>query len=169
MGQYYLVVNLDKKEYINPHKFGDGAKLMEFASSGGGTMLALGILLADGNGLGGGDLQDVEDLPIVGSWAGNRIVIVGDYAETKYRGIKAPLYDTAKANFVDVSARVWEAILRDPVEREITARRIKEENFLYALEDFIKPNSPLYDEYLNKVFRSLCSETNIPYIKLLET
>ena len=30
MGQYYVIANLDKKEFLNPHKFGDGVKLMEF-------------------------------------------------------------------------------------------------------------------------------------------
>ena len=40
MGQYYLVVNLDKKEFLHPHKLGDGLKLMEFAASGDGTRSA---------------------------------------------------------------------------------------------------------------------------------
>lgn len=94
MGQYYYVVNVDKRQYLHPHKFGDGLKLLEFGSSGGGTMQGLGVLLADGNGRGGGDLlahtnhdegiygspcQDTH--PIVGSWAGDRIVVAGDYAD----------------------------------------------------------------------------------------
>lgn len=33
MGQYYMVMNLAKKEYLHPHHFGDGLKLMEFAMS----------------------------------------------------------------------------------------------------------------------------------------
>jgi hypothetical protein len=36
MGQYYLIVNLDKKQYLHPHRFGDGLKLLEFGASGGG-------------------------------------------------------------------------------------------------------------------------------------
>jgi len=79
MGQYYYVVNLDKREYLHPHRMGDGLKLLEFGSSGRGTMLGLAVLLADGNGRGGGDLR--SNRPIVGSWAGDRIVIAGDYAD----------------------------------------------------------------------------------------
>lgn len=79
MGQYYYPVNLDKREYIHPHKFGDGLKLLEFGCSTDGTMTALAILLADGNNRGGGDLR--SDNPIIGSWAGDRIVIAGDYAD----------------------------------------------------------------------------------------
>ena len=29
MGQYHYTVNLSKKEFINPHKLGDGLKLLE--------------------------------------------------------------------------------------------------------------------------------------------
>jgi hypothetical protein len=82
MGQYHYICNLDKREYLDPHQFGDGLKLMEFGCSMGGTMTALAILLASANGRGGGDLRLEEDNPleeIVGSWAGDRIAIIGDY------------------------------------------------------------------------------------------
>lgn len=79
MGQYYYIVNLDKRQFLHPHKFGDGLKLLEFSCSQGGTLAALAILLADGNGRGGGDLH--SDNKIIGSWAGDRIVVAGDYAD----------------------------------------------------------------------------------------
>ena len=79
MGQYYKIVNIKKKQYISPHTFGDGSKLMEFSMSANGVLAGLSILLADGNGRGGGDLN--SDNPIVGSWAGDNIVITGDYAD----------------------------------------------------------------------------------------
>jgi len=79
MGQYYLIVNLDKQEYLYPHTFNDGSKLMEFGQSAGGILLALTVLLSDGNGRGGGDIE--SENPLVGSWAGDRIVITGDYAD----------------------------------------------------------------------------------------
>ena len=77
MGQYYKIVNLDKKEYLWPHDCDDGAKLTEFGN--GPTMLCLAALLADGNNRGSGDIP--SDNPIIGSWAGDRIVIAGDYAD----------------------------------------------------------------------------------------
>jgi len=79
MGQYYLTVNLDKGEYLDPHKFGDGLKLLEFGDSASGTMTGLATLLADGNGRGGGDLR--SENPVIGSWKGDRIVVAGDYAD----------------------------------------------------------------------------------------
>ena len=79
MGQYYRIVNLTKKQFINPWSFGDGAKLLEFGCSSTGTMTALAVLLADGNNRGGGDLH--SDDPVIGSWSGDSIVIAGDYAD----------------------------------------------------------------------------------------
>ncbi len=57
MGQYYKIVNIKKKQYISPYTFGDGSKLMEFSMSANGVLAGLAILLADGNGKGGGDLN----------------------------------------------------------------------------------------------------------------
>lgn len=79
MGQYYYAVNITKKQYLNPHTFSDGAKLLEFGCSSEGMMTGLAILLSDGNNRGGGDLR--SDNPIIGSWAGDKIVITGDYAD----------------------------------------------------------------------------------------
>jgi len=106
MGQYHMVVNLTKREFIHPHKLGSGLKLWEQIANGanGGTGAALLVLLAASNGRGIGDL-DVEDnwhgpervdmsgpgpMPesypevakrTIGRWAGDQIAVVGDYAE----------------------------------------------------------------------------------------
>jgi hypothetical protein len=67
-------------EYLNPHRLGDGLKLWEQGASQGGTLNALHALLAVSNGRGGGDyITGHEDF--VGRWGGDRIAIVGDYAE----------------------------------------------------------------------------------------
>ena len=105
MGQYHYICNIDKKQYLNPHAFGDGLKLMEFGLSGSGTMSALAVLLAEqnrGGARGGGDLHpwiagngsygDERELEatgqedrlmdeVVGSWAGDRIAVFGDYSD----------------------------------------------------------------------------------------
>jgi hypothetical protein len=82
MGQYHYVVNLDKKEFLHPHKFNDGLKIREFGCSSDGTMTGLALLLSNsGNGRGGGDFNHGESLDWLGRWAGDRIVIAGDYAK----------------------------------------------------------------------------------------
>jgi hypothetical protein len=80
MGQYHIPVNLSKKEFINPHRLGDGLKLWEQGASQGGTLCALHALLAVSNGRGGGDYIDGHQ-DFIGRWGGDRIAIIGDYAE----------------------------------------------------------------------------------------
>lgn len=130
MGQYYRIVNIDKKQFLDPHRFGDGMKLTEFACSSGGILTGLAILLADGNNRGGGDLHC--DDQIIGSWSGDRIVIAGDYADpgkhlTKSQVAKLKkqcpdlmptLYAYAAENFADVSCQTILAMCADEYIRE---------------------------------------------------
>lgn len=84
MGQYHLTANLTKKEFIHPHKLGAGLKLWEQIANPVGPAQALIVLLAGSNGRGGGDLHgavDGRDEKIIGRWAGDRVVIIGDYGE----------------------------------------------------------------------------------------
>lgn len=83
-----MPVNVTKREFIHPHKFGDGLKLLEFGCSSSGTLLGLAVLLAQANGKGGGDLvargsgssQRMIDV-VSGRWCGDRIVIASDYGD----------------------------------------------------------------------------------------
>ena len=113
MGQYYKIVNIKKKQYITPHTFGDGSKLMEFSMSANGVLAGLAILLADGNGRGGGDLHSEND--IVGSWSGDNIVVAGDYADAG-KFVKEPdqtLYELAGSEGEDISIKVLDALCDD--------------------------------------------------------
>ena len=113
MGQYYKIVNIKKKQYISPYIFGDGSKLMEFSMSANGVLAGLSILLADGNGRGGGDLHSEND--IVGSWAGDNIVVAGDYAdEGKFvKDVNRNLYSIANIEGEDISLKVLDALCDD--------------------------------------------------------
>ena len=113
MGQYYKIVNIKKKQYISPYIFGDGSKLMEFSMSANGALAGLSILLADGNGRGGGDLHSEND--IVGSWAGDNIVVAGDYADDgKFvKEVDRNLYNVASSEGEDISLKVLDALFDD--------------------------------------------------------
>lgn len=100
MGQYYLVVNKTKKEYLYPHEFGSGLKALEFLPDGRVTA-GLGILLLKTDGSGGGDLH--SDSSLIGSWAGDEIYIVGDYDSSK-------LYQLAEKKYKDISKNVVELL-----------------------------------------------------------
>lgn len=137
MGQYHLVVNIDKHELLHPNHLGDGLKLLEF-SSGGATLTALALLLAKDNGRGLGDLHvAMPDMPLdtwekadyglkrvrtpcahlVGSWAGDRIVITGDYGNN-LPGKDENLYSLARREYEDLSAPLRELINCDTWLRE---------------------------------------------------
>jgi len=81
MGQYHYLVNINKRQFIHPHRIGNGLKLYEQIRWPYSTATALVMLLAasskDG-GRGGGDFH--AEHPLVGSWAGDRIAFIGDYS-----------------------------------------------------------------------------------------
>ncbi|MEM3790654.1 MAG: hypothetical protein QW260_06175 [Thermoproteota archaeon] len=83
MGQYWLICNFDKKEFVSPDRLGAGYKLWEcLANPGPGAALII-LLAAEREVRGGGDLD--LDTPgaaeVIGRWAGDRVALVGDYAE----------------------------------------------------------------------------------------
>lgn len=74
MGQAFVLVNFDKKQYIHPHKMDDGYKLGEIGFSSGGTASALCLLIATNS-----DRFKYDPHGVIGSWAGDRIALVGEY------------------------------------------------------------------------------------------
>jgi hypothetical protein len=138
MGQYYKIVNIKKKQYITPHTFGDGAKLMEFSMSASGVLAGLAILLADGNGRGGGDLHSEND--IVGSWAGDNIVVAGDYADTgKFvKEADRNLYNVASNEGEDISVKVLDALFDDKYFFSEFRKNRAEWSTNDAIDDLIK-------------------------------
>lgn len=113
MGQYHIPVNLDKKEFIHPHRLGCGLKQWEQLVNTPGTAQALFILLCVSNERGGGDLRGHE---VLGRWAGDALAVVGDYGEkhdlpSVYEADK--IYDKCldeEGGWTDISSMVAEVI-----------------------------------------------------------
>ncbi len=99
MGQYFIIVNLDKKEYIHPHKLNTGAKLWEIAVNPIAGVFP--FLLRKSSETGGGDIE--KNYKNAGRWAGDRIVVVGDYDNSG-------LYDKAEEEFKEISEEIKEEI-----------------------------------------------------------
>ena len=104
MGQYHKVYNIDKKVYIEPHEINNGLKLLEQIGFENSTSTALFMLLANSNGRGGGDF---EDHYLIGSWAGDRVIIQGDYSEDTDNGYIDP---KELEGYRDISAFVKEML-----------------------------------------------------------
>ena len=79
MGQYHLLVNYDKKECVEPYGIGLGAKQVEQLGAFTGTIAdAMYLLVMTSPARGGGDLPRTS---VSGRWAGDRVMIVGDYTQ----------------------------------------------------------------------------------------
>ena len=102
MGQYFKAVNVSKQEFVCPSCLRGGAKLWEWASNTQGAIFTLLLRKSDEGG--GGDYREVtfETNPeaIVGRWAGDKIVLIGDYDSSglwekskRYRNISHEVAD----------------------------------------------------------------------------
>ena len=82
MGQYYTIVNIDKKEFIIPEDYKNTYKLMDHSYIG--------------NELVGAVLNILNN-----EWKGDRVIWAGDYAdeEGELFGFKYKLYDVKENNF----------------------------------------------------------------------
>lgn len=63
MGQYFIVVNLDDKTWVDPHNMNDLAKAVELGSNPCGLMTGIAALLGNGD------------------WKSKHIALLGDYTE----------------------------------------------------------------------------------------
>lgn len=79
MGQYFKAVNIDKQEYVCPYCMGELGKLWEWTAGRHGAVFTLLLRKSDGGG--GGDYNGYAT--IVGRWAGDRVMLVGDYDSSR--------------------------------------------------------------------------------------
>jgi hypothetical protein len=78
MGQYHIPVCVEAEEGLSPSDLGCGLKEGEQGFTRPGTPAALVALVC---ARGGNMPADCSQSPIVGKWAGKRVLIQGDYAE----------------------------------------------------------------------------------------
>jgi len=79
MGQYHVLVNVDKKEVVVPHGLGLGLKQWEHNGDFNGTLAdAMYLLMMTSPARGGGDYPQTE---VSGRWTGDRVLVLGDYTD----------------------------------------------------------------------------------------
>ena len=86
MGQYFKIVNKTKKQVLEPMTFGSGCKHGEIVCNAdrGSVLQALGHLITTcSGGWGEWDESTSKFIRYKGTWAGDEIIMVGDYHESK--------------------------------------------------------------------------------------
>lgn len=157
MGQYWIPVNLDKREYIDPHQLGAGLKLLEQAWNSPGTQAALLLLTAAMPERRGGG--DPEPHPAIGRWAGDRVAIVGDYAEDSDLPnceIPASIIYTLCKSKKDVADQIayWEKMLPDMPKKpqQELAAKIKAAKAQKPFKDVTKTVCDMLEKVFNGKF-----------------
>lgn len=102
MGQYYLLINEDKKEYVCPYCIDGVAKAFEWCANIWAGIIAYLILKTDSGG--GGD-PDWEKSKYAGKWAENRVMLIGDYDSSQK-------YDLARKKYKNISIEAGEEFYR---------------------------------------------------------
>jgi hypothetical protein len=114
MGQYHLLVNIDKREYLDPRSIALGVKQWEHQSHPQWTMAgsvadAMYILTMTSPARGGGDMPATD---ISGRWAGDRVMVVGDYTEDEdlpAHFLAGQIYGEAQENYTEIGEEVQRA------------------------------------------------------------
>jgi len=102
MGQYHSIYNLDKQEVIHPHDIGLGAKQREHTGHEASLSDMLYVLTTCSPMRGGGDFWAEVMANFIGRWAGDRCVVIGDYAEDS----DIPNFDLSTlTDFTDISGQ----------------------------------------------------------------
>ncbi len=120
MGQYFKAVNVSKQEVVCPWCLGGGAKLWEWSANTQGAIFTL--LLRKSDDRGGGDFREAtfetDPEALVGRWAGDHVVLVGDYDSSG-------LYQKSKRfrNLSHELAEVWNPPVGSPASPSVPPRR----------------------------------------------
>lgn len=103
MGQYHSIYNLDKREVIHPHDIGLGAKQREHTGHEASLSDMLYVLTTCSPMRGGGDFWADINADFIGRWVGDRVVVIGDYAEQG----DIPNFDMGEItrDFTDISGK----------------------------------------------------------------
>ena len=112
MGQYFLVVNTAKRQYLDAARFGENNKRSGILLGKHGAAVAL--LLLDAT-------KRPDSHHLVGSWVGDPVVVTGDYAEPNSAGLQTSsesdpsrnLYGLAREEFEDISREAMLMLIAD--------------------------------------------------------
>ncbi len=83
MGQYFKIINEDKKEVINAWDLGGVAKFWEWLYNRQARVFVWLLRKSDGDGGGDISIDERDQYETLGRWAGDRITLIGDYDSSR--------------------------------------------------------------------------------------
>jgi hypothetical protein len=95
LGEYYIIANPEKRQYLDSNSLGMSVKLTGLIA--GPLAEILVWLLADGHPVSGGST-------LQGAWSGDRIIVPGD------EGPSSSVYERAHADYRDITVEAFEAL-----------------------------------------------------------
>jgi hypothetical protein len=151
MGQYFLIVNTDKKQFIDAWKFGEGVEILQAVS--GYHAQALALLTCDMS-----QVRD-RDGTLLGSWSGDQIIAAAEYASTNENDAVRNPYKLAREEFEDISYKALamlcethETVCWELAEKSATRRH---ERLIYHLGNAItEAGCPQLEQALYEVIGS---------------
>ena len=140
MGQYFIIVNLDKKEYLHPHKLASGLKFWEILASNSATRV-LAFLLRQSSEGGGGDYNEKtyeeDKRSFCGRWAGDKITIVGDYDDSQLFEKCQSVADMNQHNEWCLKEKHFDRMLtKDKLFKDITDKVLRQYNPFIEIEEY---------------------------------
>lgn len=149
MGQYFKIVNTSKKQFVDINALGENNKLSFIGQGLNG--IVLGRLLTSSGADWGNDFYDDfghpnSDKIFMGVWAGDKIVIAGDYDEADTNGIKTSdindsnrnLYDMVESEYENITNDVIKWLANDEQTAEMLAERAEiDSELLQKLSDLV--------------------------------
>lgn len=111
MGQYHMLVNIDKKEYVDPWDFDGLAKAREELHNRV-TPAGLFFLMVCPEARGGGDFDEGE---YAGRWHGDHVVVLGDYFKaTDFEGAAdLPAWNVIFDEWTNIASGLAEALIAE--------------------------------------------------------
>lgn len=165
MGQYFLIVNTDKKQFLDPYRFGEGVADLQVVSGYHAQALALLVVKMD-------DIYGSEN-GLMSSWSGDFVAAAGDYAQPDKHGIETStpensdrnLYKMAREEFEDVSYKALAMLCetREPVCYELAEKAAlpRHKRLVFHLGNVIKEVG--CEPLENAMYESLGSNWNKQY------
>lgn len=131
MGQYYKVVNLDKRQYFSPDIFNDGVKLGAIMK--GTHPYVIGqLLLANNDTITSNN--KASKIIQSGYWAGDRVIFVGDESGEHFFNVASDnesrdyqiLNDLVVTEFENIGARLFCSFINDIQFKELILKELQE-------------------------------------------